>query len=119
VSVVRRSNAWVFLAAVTVNSVFFLNFCATLFRCGCASFWSGADARCNIHLSGSHHCPWCAHGLAASLIPWALIAAVQAAIAFWPRQMPVAVRLVFAVTAFPAAGGVIAVVYGWASGYWK
>ena len=118
-STVRRSQMWIFLAAVTVNSVFFINFCASVFRCGCASLWNGADARCNVHLSTSRHCPWCAHGIAASIVPWVLIAAVQATISFWPRPMQTAVRLIAAVGAFPAAGAVIAVVYGWASGYWK
>ena len=118
-SVVRRSNAWIFLAAVAVNSAFFINFCAIVFQCGCASLWSGADARCNVHLAGSRHCPWCAYGLAASLVPWALIAAVQAAISFWPRPMPVAVRLISAVVAFPVAGAIVAGVYGLASGYWR
>ena len=116
---VRRANVWIFLAAVTVNSAFFINFCATVFQCGCASLWSGADARCNVHLAGAHHCPWCANGLAASIVPWALIAAVQAAVSFWPRPMGVAVRLAAAMGAFPVAGAVISAVYGLASGYWK
>ena len=118
-SPVRRANVWVFLAALAVNSAFFINFCATVFQCGCASLWSGADARCNIHLAAWHHCPWCAHGLAASIVPWALIAAVQAVVSFWPRPMSSIVRVLAAVAAFPAAGAVIAVVYGLASGYWK
>jgi hypothetical protein len=116
---VRRSNVWIFLAAATVNSAFFINFCATVFQCGCASLWAGADARCNVHLAGSHHCPWCANGLAASIVPWSLIAAVQAVISFWPRSMPAARRLIFAVMAFPAAGAVIAVLYGLISAYWN
>jgi len=116
---VRRSNLGIFLAAVTVNSVFFINFCAIVFQCGCASLWSGADARCNVHLAELHHCPWCANGLAASMAPWALITAVQAVISFWPRPMWTVVRLVAAMGAFPAAGAVIAWVYGLALGYWK
>jgi hypothetical protein len=119
VSAVRRWNLLVFLAAVTLNSAFFINLCASVFQCGCASLWNGADSRCNVHLSGSRHCPWCEHGLVASILPWALIAAVQAAISFWPRPIPTAVRLVSAVAAFPVAGAVIALVYGFASGYWR
>ena len=118
-STVRRPNLWIFLAAATVNSAFFINFCAIVFQCGCASLWSGADARCNVHLGGSHHCPWCANGLAASIVPWALIAAVQAAISFWPRPIRTSLRLIAAVGAFPVAGTVIAVGYGLASGYWR
>ena len=114
-----RPNTWIFAAALTVNSIFFINFCATVFRCGCASLWNGADARCNVHSSGSHHCPWCSSGLAASVVPWALIATAQAAASFWPRQMPLPLRMFAAIAAFPAAGAVIAVVYGLVSGYWK
>ena len=108
-----------FVAAATVTSVFFLNFCAAIFGCGCVSLWSGADAHCNIHIAGSRHCPWCAHGLAASMIPWALIVAAQAGVSFSPRPMPTAVRLASAVATFPVAGAVIAVAYGLASGYWR
>jgi hypothetical protein len=116
---VHRSNIWIFLAAVTVNSAFFINLCATVFQCGCSSLWSGADARCNVHLARSHHCPWCTHEMAASIGPWALIAAVQAVISFWPRPRRTPVRLVAAVGTFPAAGAIMAGVYGLVSGYWK
>jgi hypothetical protein len=108
-----------FLIAATLTSVFFLNLCAAIFGCGCLSLWAGADAHCNIHLVDSRHCPWCAHGLVASTIPWALIVAAQAAISFWPRPMPVGVRMMSAVAAFPVAGALLAVVYGLSAGYWK
>jgi hypothetical protein len=119
VSAVRGSHAWVFIAAVTVNSALFINFCSSVFQCGCVSLWSGADARCTVHLSGARHCPWCAYGFAASLLPWALIAAAQAAISFWPWPMPTFVRLISALAAFPAAGALIALGYGLAAGYWR
>jgi hypothetical protein len=106
-------------AAGTVTSVFFIDFCAAIFRCGCVSLWSGAAAHCNIHLAGTRHCPWCMNGLVASAAPWALIVAVQAAISFWPRPMHAGLRLVAAVAAFPVAGAVIAVAYGLCAGYWK
>ena len=112
-------NTLVFAAAATIASLFFINLCGTIFRCGCASLWSGADAHCNIHLAGSRHCPWCMHGPVASAIPWVLIVAAQAAISFWPRPMHAAVRLLSAVAAFPVTGAVIALTYGLAVGYWK
>jgi hypothetical protein len=115
----RKPNALIFAASVTVTSVFFINFCAVIFACGCASLWSGADAHCNIHLAGSRHCPWCTQGRVASAIPWALIVAAQAAIGFWPRPMHAGVRLVSALAAFPVAGAVIAAAYGISAGYWK
>lgn len=115
----RWPNALIFIAAATVTSVFFIDFCAAIFGCGCVSLWNGADAHCNIHLAGSRHCPWCAHGRAASAIPWALIVAAQAVIGFWPRPMRAGVRLVSAVAAFPLAGALIAVAYGVGAGYWR
>ena len=105
----------VFASAATVTSVFFINFCATIFRCGCSSLWSGAAAHCNIHSAGGHHCPWCAH---TSWVPWLLIVGVQAAIAFWPRALPVGARLAVGIAAFPIAGAAIALAYGLADRYW-
>ena len=113
----RWPNALVFAAASAATSVFFINFCAAIFACGCASLWSGADTHCNIHLSGSRHCPWCMHGRMASAIPWALIVAAQAAIAFWPRPMHIGVRLASAVAAFPVVGALLALAYGLSARY--
>ncbi|HTS61686.1 MAG TPA: hypothetical protein VMH28_06655 [Candidatus Acidoferrales bacterium] len=115
----RWHNTAIFAAAATVTSVFFIDFCAAVFHCGCVSLWRGADAHCNIHAAGTHHCPWCAGGMAASLIPWALIVAVQAAIGFWPRAVHPGVRLASALCAFPLAGGIVAMLYGLATGYWQ
>jgi hypothetical protein len=109
----------IFVAAAAVTSVFFIDFCAAVFRCGCASLWRGADVRCNIHSTGAHQCPWCAHGMMASVIPWGLIVAAQAAVSFWPLRMRAFVRLASAVAAFPVVGAILAVGYGIATGYWK
>ena len=115
----RWHNTMIFVAAAAVTSAFFIDFCAAVFRCGCVSLWRGADAHCNIHTVGTHHCPWCAHRMAASVISWALIVAVQAVISFWPRPIPMGVRLVSAVCAFPLTGGIVAVGYGLTAGYWQ
>jgi hypothetical protein len=117
-------GALILAAAGTITSLFFINFCAAIFRCGCVSLWSGADAHCNIHLAhgtaeAARHCPWCMNGPVASAVPWALIVAVQVAISFWPRPMHAGVRLLSAVAAFPAAGALVAVAYGLSAGYWK
>jgi hypothetical protein len=109
----------VFAAAAAVASVFFINLCAAIFGCGCASLWSGADTHCNIHPASSRHCPWCMHGRMASAIPWALIVAAQAAIAFWPRPMHAGLRLASAVAAFPVLGALMALAYGLSAGYWR
>ena len=115
----QRHNTVTFVAAAAVTSVFFIDFCAAVFRCGCVSLWRGADVHCNIHTDGVHHCPWCAHGMMASVIPWGLIVAAQAAVSFWPRPMHVGMRLAAALAAFPVAGGIVAVGYGLATGYWR
>ena len=118
-TVSRLPNAITFAGAAAFTSLFVVDFCAAIFGCGCLPLWSGADAHCNIHQAGTRHCPWCAQGLAASAVPWALIVAVQAAISFWPRPIPAAVRAVSALAAFPVAGGVLALAYGIAAEYWK
>jgi hypothetical protein len=112
-------NGLIFTAAEAVASLFFINFCAAIFRCGCASLWSGADAHCNIHMAAARHCPWCMYGRAASTVPWALIVAAQGAISFWPRPMRAGVRMSAAVAAFPVAGALVAMAYGLSVGYWK
>jgi len=108
-----------FGAAAAITSVFFINFCATVFQCGCAGLWSAADAHCNIHTAGVPHCPWCAQGRVASVLPYAVILAVQAAISFSRYRMPAGVRLVSSVAAFPLAGGLLAVAAGLWTGYWR
>ena|SRR5688572_4776211 len=114
-----RPRAAIFLTSAVITSVFFINFCATVFRCGCASLWNGADAHCNVHLAGLHRCPWCVHGLIASAIPYLLIIAAQAAVSFWPKAMPPTVRLASAAAAFPIVGVLVALLYGLATGYWN
>jgi len=109
----------IFIVAAAITSVFFINFCAAIFRCGCVSLWNGADAHCNVHLAESRHCPWCQYGRIASAVPWALIVGVQAGISFRPRSLHPGARLIAALTAFPLTGGLLAVVYGVSVGYWK
>ncbi len=115
----RAVKALTFAAAATVTSVFFINFCATIFQCGCLSLWNGADAHCTVHIHGMRPCPWCRYGVVASTIPYAIMVAVQAGVSFWPRAMPAMVRVAVAVAAFPAVGAILAGIYGWAAGYWK
>ena|SRR5688572_23212207 len=115
----RRGRILIFAAGAVCTSLLFINFCATIFRCGCASLWNDAAAHCNIHIANARHCPWCAYGTAASMVPYVLIVAAQAAVSFWPRTLPIAMRLVLAIAAFPIAGAAIAGIYGLASGYWR
>jgi hypothetical protein len=105
----------IFLASATFTSVFFINFCAAVFRCGCRSLWAGADSMCNIHSAGAHHCPWCAHNPAFGYLAMTVS---QGFISFWPTESAWWKRLAVALAAFPVFGGVAAVIYGTASGYW-
>src|SRR5262249_41593711 len=100
----------------TVTSVFFINFCSMVFQCACRSLWAGADASCNVHRMGVHHCPWCAHNPA---LAYLAMIVPQALISFWPSAFSWPARLAGAALAFPLFGGAAALVYGLASGYWK
>jgi len=71
---------------------------------------------CNIHEEGAHHCPWCAHNPA---FAYAAMVVPQALISFWPARYSWKARLAAALAAFPIFGGVAAIIYGSASGYWK
>jgi hypothetical protein len=51
-----------FAISFTLTSLFFINLCNLIFRCGCRSLWAGAAVACNIHAQQRHHCPWCSHG---------------------------------------------------------
>jgi hypothetical protein len=109
----------IFLAAATVTSLGFLNFCATIYQCGCQSLWTTRDQHCNIHASAGRHCPFCSFGAAGYVIFWGSIVAAQAACCFLPGRWRWPARLASALAAFPLLGGVEAVVLGWTMGYWN
>jgi hypothetical protein len=108
----------IFLGASTVTSLFFINFCGTVFQCGCQSLWSGADAHCNIHNPTGRHCPWCAVGAAGQYSIYGAMVVAQALLSHlplvwnWPR------RLAATLLAFPMIGLIAAWVLGWTTGYW-
>jgi hypothetical protein len=106
----------IFLASATFSSVFFINFCNLVFQCGCQSLWAGADAHCNIHNASGHHCPWC---LQNPMWGYGAMMASQLAISFWPATVSWGVRLSAALVAFPVLGGLAALLYGYATGYWR
>lgn len=109
----------VFLLAATVTMTFLINFCHLVFQCGCQSLWNGAAQLCNIHQPGVRPCPWCSSGTVAGLVPYASILLGQAAAAFWPRPWSLGWRLALAMAAFPLLGGLAALAFGWATGYWR
>ena len=106
-----------FAISVTLTSLFFIDFCAWVFRCGCHSLWAGADAACNIHAMHGRHCPWCAHGTAGYAVVVALVCAPQLAVSMSSRW-GLAARTISAIALFPVTAWTVALVFGWFSGYW-
>jgi hypothetical protein len=111
----RVQKILILVASVTVTCVFFINLCALVFRCGCHSLWAGGNLTCNIHFTGIHHCPWCQHDW---LGPFAAMIIPQIWLSFAPAPWSWSKRLALALAAFPVFGGIAALVYGVASGYW-
>lgn len=105
--------------AVTLTSVFFIDFCNLVYRCGCTHLWAGADAHCNIHHAGARHCPWCAVGTAGSYSIYAAIVLPQILLSFRPRRWTAGWRLIAATLAFPLIGALLAGSLGIATGYWR
>jgi hypothetical protein len=98
--------------------MFFLNFCAWIFGCGCRALWAGADDACNIHALHGRHCPWCSHGYAGYAIEMALMTGPQLAVSWFARwNWPL--RTAICIAIFPAAGLLTAVLFGWLDGYWS
>ena len=108
----------IFLGVASVTSIFFINFCGTVFQCGCQSLWAGADAYCNIHNPASRHCPWCAVGTVAQYSIYGAMIGVQAFLSHFPFAWNWPRRLMASLLAFPMVGGLAALVLGWATGYW-
>lgn len=107
------------LAAVTITSVFFIDFCNLVYRCGCDHLWAARDAHCNIHTPGAKHCPWCAIGFGGGTMVWLAMAVPQAVLAFKPERWPVGKRFAAALIAFPVIGGILALGMGLMTGYWS
>jgi hypothetical protein len=109
----------IFAVAATVTSVFYINFCGTVFQCGCQSLWSTAALHCNIHAPAGKHCPWCSFGRAGYAAVYGPMLASQALLSFVPRRWGWLERLTAALAAFPTVGGVLAVLFGLLVGYWN
>ena len=113
--------ALIFVATGAITSVFFLNFCATLFQCGCQSLWTLAAKSCNMHASHGRHCPFCSFGQTGYLLVYGGMLGAQAVASFLPLVWGWSwlARLATALTAFPATGLVLGVVLGFYTGYWN
>jgi hypothetical protein len=105
------------LVSFVVTCVFFINFCAWVFQCGCHSLWAGADAACNVHALQGPHCPWCARGGSGYVMVMTLICAPQFAVAALTTGNRF-VRTVVALAVGSAAGLATALAFGWYDNYW-
>jgi hypothetical protein len=112
-------GAALFAVSGAVTYAFLLNLCHAIYRCGCRSWWSGADELCNVHQPDARHCPWCSYGDAGAALMLALILAPQFALAFWPAALPMRWRAPLMLALFPVAGALVGLGYGWHAGYWR
>lgn len=109
----------IFLCSAAFTLVFLINFCNLVYQCGCRSLWAGAADHCNIHTPGVKHCPWCSIGDAGFAGVTAAILLPQGILSFRPRRWHWTRRLAASLLAFPAAGLVVALAIGLATGYWS
>jgi hypothetical protein len=109
----------IFLVSAAFTSAFFIQFCATVFQCGCQAMWSTGAQFCNIHEAHGKHCPWCVYGTTGYALVYGSMLAAQAAVSFWPVGWPRFGRLAGALVAFPVVGAVLAVTMGLITGYWN
>jgi len=109
----------IFALAAAVTSIFFIQFCATVFQCGCQALWGDAAKHCNIHAAHGKHCPWCVYGSTGYAIVYGSMLAAQLAASFAPYTSCWGIRLGTAVGVFPLSGAILALIFGAISGYWN
>ena len=108
----------VFLLALAVTGIFFVDWCAVVFQCGCLSLWNGNATYCNIHAPMGPHCPWCAHPLAGGGIAFGAAVVAQWAAVYRTSTSSFMNRLVLAIVALPLASGLVALVQRFVWEYW-
>jgi hypothetical protein len=112
------TGACIALPAAALASVFYIDLCNLIYRCGCGHLWAGAVAQCNIHTPGVKHCPWCAVGTMGGMLLFAGVVAPQILLAFFPARWSWKQRFAAALAAFPVIGGIEGLVMGLVTGYW-
>lgn len=112
-------KALIALAAVTVTSVFFMDYCNLIYRCGCEPIWAGRDAHCNRHAMSGKHCPVCSLPFPGQVMVWAAMAIPQLAVSLWPAPWTRTRRLAFALLTFPVTGLPFFIGLGIWKGYWN
>lgn len=109
----------IYLIAFVFTSVFFINFCDLVYRCGCRSLWDGADTHCNRHAPAGHkHCPFCSHGDAGYAVFFGGIVLPQFGVVRALRNRGWIAQLTAGLATFPIAGGLLALAVGLLDGYW-
>jgi hypothetical protein len=107
------------VAGCSLSTVFFIDFCDLVYRCGCNSLWNGAAQACNIHSHGNRHCPWCSIGSAGAVAVWFSVISVQCFVALGWAGLPLILRVVLTLAAFPITAGILALGMGVVLNYWK
>lgn len=113
-----RASIGIFVVAGALTSVFFINVCHLVFRCGCDFLWAAAAAHCNIHNPVGKHCPFCSFGYTGYAATFGLIVLVQAVFSFLPGWSGRS-RLAAAIVSFPVTFLLLAAVLGTYTGYWN
>jgi hypothetical protein len=107
-----------FGVALAVTGVFFVDWCAVVFHCGCRSLWSGIATYCNIHTVTGPHCPWCEHPLLGGGTAFAAAVVAQWAAVYQTSITRVWKRCALALIAFPLASGLVSVLQRFLWDYW-
>lgn len=112
-------KAALYLGVFVFTAIFAINFCATLFQCGCQGMFGLAATHCNINNHGARHCPWCTHGGVGFVVSMVPVFLVQAWVIFRSGDWGWKTRLLMALAAFPIVGGILGGIVGWLQGYWN
>lgn len=113
-------RAWAtFAIAAIATSVFFIDFCAWFYGCGCQSLWAGAAEHCNIHTPGVKHCPWCSIGTSGAVLVYGAMLASQGAVSYKMRRTGWWPRLFLSLGLFPISGVLLGFVVGWLTQYYN
>ena len=113
-----RDRILPFAISFAVTCLFFIKVCDWIFDCGCRSLWAGADAMCNVHLAGVHHCPICSRGIPGYAAVMMAVTAPQLAASLWLSWSPL-VRTMICLLLFPAAMLAVGGALGVYDSYWS
>ena len=108
-----------YLGVFAFTAVFAINFCATLFQCGCQTIWQASAAHCNVHHPAGPRCPWCTDGGMGFVVSMVPVFLAQGWAVFRTADWSWKTRLLIALGSFPVVGGILGGIVGWLHGYWN